>query len=82
VIIQSNIVLQPVGFGLQCDGDIGDFSFFIAGEGAYLNVRQGHRGNTLEFSFNFPALSPENSLVVTILSKTQIRVVRAYKIPP
>ena len=82
VIIQSNITIQPTGFGLQCDGEIGDFGFFIAGQGAYLNVHEGHKGNTLEFGFSYPPLTPENSLVVTIFSKTQIKVISAYKLHP
>lgn len=80
VIIQSNITLQPIEFGLECSGEIGDFNFFIAGQGAYMNVRKKIEDNILAFGFNFPPLSPENSLVVTILSKTQIRVTKFFKV--
>jgi hypothetical protein len=79
VIIQSNVVIQPVGFGLQCDGEIGSIDFFIAGQSVYMYKWSRSKGNTLEFGFDYPQLSPENSLVVTILSKTQMKAIKLYK---
>ena len=82
VIIQSNIVIQPVAFALECDGEIGDFSFFIAGQTAYMSVRKSIRGNIAEIRFSFPPLTPESPLVVTIQSKSKIQVIKAYKLNP
>lgn len=86
VIIQSNVVIQPVGFGLECDGEIGDFSFFIAGQTAYMSVQKGIGGganrNVAIIKFGFPPLTPESPMVVTLFSKTQIKVVKAYKLNP
>lgn len=79
VIIQSNVVIQPVSFALECDGEIGDSSFFIAGQAVYMSVQKTIRGNVAEISFNFPSLTPESPLVVTLLSRAQIKVVKAYK---
>jgi hypothetical protein len=85
VIIQSNIRLEPVAFALECDGEVGKVSFFIAGQGVYMMTQTGVTGdkkNVAFVKFTFPPLTPETPLVVTLLSKSQIRVVRAYKLNP
>lgn len=80
VIIQSNIVMQPVSIALECNGEIGDFSFFIAGQVVYMNVRKSINGNVAQLSFGSPPLTPESPLVITLLSKKQISVIKAYKL--
>ena len=85
VIIQSNVTLDPVAFALECDGEVGKVNFFIAGQGAYMNVQTGVTGpakNIALVRFSFPPLRPETPLVVTLLSKSQIRVIKAYKLNP
>lgn len=77
IIIQSNITIQPVGFAFVCDGEVGKVQFFIAGQGAYLNVQTGIAGEKKNIGyvrFSFPPLQPETPLVVTLLSKGDIRV--------
>ena len=44
VILQSNVVLDPVAIALECNGEVGKVNFFIAGQGAYLNVQTGVSG--------------------------------------
>jgi hypothetical protein len=83
VIIQSNVVLDNVNFALECDGEIGNVEFFVAGQGIYMSKRIGIGGpnnNTATVAFAFPPLRPETPLVITLLSKAQIRVVKAYKL--
>lgn len=82
VIIQSNVTLQSVALGLECDGIIGDFTWFIAGQMAYMSVMKGISGNVAELRFSYPPLTPESALVITVYSKSQIRVVKAYKLHP
>jgi hypothetical protein len=85
VIIQTNIRLEPVAFALECDGEIGKVDFFVAGQGIYMMVRKGITGDKMNVAivgFSLPALIPETPLVVTLLSKSQIRVVKAYKPNP
>jgi hypothetical protein len=85
VIIQSNIVIQPVAFALECDGEVGKVSFFIAGQAVYMNVQTGiadSNKNVAIIRFSFPPLTPENPMVVTLLSKTQVKVVKASKLNP
>ena len=85
VIIQSNIVIQPVALALECDGEIGKVSFFIGGQGVYMNVQTGIAGankNVAVVRFSFPSLTPESPMVVTLLSKTQVKVVKASKLNP
>jgi hypothetical protein len=83
IIIQSNITIQPVGFAFVCTGEVGKLNFFIAGQGAYMNVQTGIAGekNTVGFvKFSFPPLTPETPLVVTLLSKGDIRVTEVQQI--
>jgi len=77
VIIQTNINIQPVGFAFVCTGEVGDINFFIAGQGAYMNVQTGIAGEKKNIGFvkfSFPPLTPETPMVVTLLSKGDIRV--------
>lgn len=85
VIIQSNITVDPVAFAFQCDGEVGRVDFFIAGQGAYMNVQVGpaaQNKNIAIVRFGFPPLRPETPLVLTILSEKEIHVVRAFKLNP
>jgi hypothetical protein len=85
IIIQSNIVIQPVAFAFECDGEVGKVNFFIAGQGVYMNIMTGvarDNKNIAIVRFSFPSLTPESPLVVTLLSKTQIKVIKAYKLNP
>ena len=83
VIIQTDINIQPVGFAFVCTGMVGDVKFFIAGQGAYLSVTTGISGekkNIAFVKFAFPPLTPETPLVVTLLSKEDIRVTEVQQI--
>jgi hypothetical protein len=82
VIIQSNIVIQPVAIALECNGAIGSLDFFIAGQMAYMSVQKRIKNNIAIIKFSFPPITPESPMVVTLLSKTQIKVVKVYKINP
>jgi hypothetical protein len=42
----------------------------------------GEKKNIAFIKFTFPPLTPETPLVVTLLSRSQIRVVKAYKLNP
>jgi hypothetical protein len=83
VIIQTNINIQPVGFAFACTGEVGDVKFFIAGQSAYLSVATGISGekkNIAFVKFAFPSLAPETPLVVTLLSKEDIRVTEVQQV--
>jgi hypothetical protein len=82
VIIQSNIVIQPIAFAFECDGKVGKINFFIAGQTAYMGIQTSINNNIATLRINYPPLTPESPLVVTLLSKSQIRVVKAYKLTP
>jgi hypothetical protein len=50
-----------------------------------MNVQTGRAGpanNIAVVRFSFPPLRPETPLVITLLSKAQIRVTKAYKLNP
>lgn len=84
IIIQSDVVIDPVSFAIECTGPVGQVSSFISGQGAYMNVyngpAEGHP-NVAIVHFTFPPLKPETPLVVTILSKDDIRVKAIEKMP-
>jgi hypothetical protein len=83
IIIQSNITIRPVGFAFACTGEVGKIDFFIAGQSAYLSVTTGISGekkNIPFVKFAFPPLVPETPLVVTLLSKEDIRVTEVQQI--
>ena len=75
VIIQTNINIQPLGFEFVCDGPVGGIDFFIAGQIVYQMKETGVKGNIAYFKLGYPPLRPETPLVVTLLSKENIRVV-------
>jgi hypothetical protein len=77
VVIQTNVTIQPVGLAFQCTGEVGKVDFFVVGSGVSMNVTTGIGGsnNSVAFvKFSFPPVTPEAPLVVTLLSKTDIRV--------
>jgi hypothetical protein len=85
VIVQSNIVIQPVAMGFECDGPVGKVDFFVAGQGVYMSKQTGVMGqnnNIAIVKFGLPALRPETPMVVTLLSKSQIRVTKILKLAP
>ena len=85
VIIQSNVTIQPFGVALECDKEVGKVNFFIAGQAVNMSMMTdivGPQKNIALLRFGFPPLTPESSLIVTLLSKTQIRVVKASKLNP
>jgi hypothetical protein len=82
VIISSDTTI-PVGFAILCTGEVGKVNAFIAGHGAYMDTFIGpspNNKNVAVVKFSFPSLAPESPLVVTILSKTDIRVQEIGKI--
>jgi hypothetical protein len=84
VFIQTDTTIQPVAFEIDCDHPIVDGKFFIAGQGIYFNSADGYSEDhkSYKFSFHVPPLTPESSLVVTLLSKEDIRVTRIARIQP
>ena len=81
VIIQTTTTIQPASFRIECTGDIADVKFFVAGQPAMMNMRTDINGNVAFVSFGFPPFTPESPLVVTLLSKTDIRVKQIDRLP-
>jgi hypothetical protein len=83
IIISSDVKIDPVGFAIECTGEVGKVSFFVTGQGAYMMTYAGpapNNPNVAIVKFAFPALQPETPLVVTIFSKTDIRVKQLAKL--
>ena len=81
VTIQSNQQI-PASFVFECSGDVGKVDAFLVGHSAMMEVLLGRGQNPNEaiVHFGYPPLSPQSPLIVTILSKEDIRVqsVRPY----
>ncbi len=76
VIIQTDVAIQPTAFKITCDQDIAEAHFFLAGVGIYMGVtdRIPEDRKSYLFGFQMPAFTPETSLVATLFSKEDIRV--------
>jgi hypothetical protein len=77
IIVQTDITLQPVALAIECDGEINEFGFFMGGQMVYMSVYKGiigSKNNIAILKFAFPPVTPETPLVITILSKTDVRV--------
>ena len=80
VIIQPDMQM-PASFRIKCDGPIADAQFYIAGQGATMNVRTGVDGNSYIVSVGYPPIGPTNPLVVNLYSKEKINVTRVESFP-
>ncbi len=84
VIIQTDATIQPAGFKIECDGEISNGDFFVAGQPAMMSVASGLSNNKRSFllSFKYPPLTPESPVVVTLQSSSDIHVTKVEHIPP
>jgi hypothetical protein len=75
--LQSDVPSQPTAFMIECSGPIEEGKFFIAGQGVMMGVAYGVQPDRRHFYFRFqyPPFTPESPIVVTLLSKEDIRVV-------
>lgn len=83
VTIQSDQSI-PVSFAIECTGPVSKVDAFLVGQGAYMSVLLGTlqgNPNVAVVKIGFPPLTPQTPLVVTILSKENIRVtgIRPYQ---
>jgi hypothetical protein len=84
VIIQSDITISPVDFGIECTGEVSSVTSFLTGQGVYMSVYNGaapNNKNVAVVRFTFPPMEPSTPLVVTILSKEDIRVKQIIRYP-
>jgi hypothetical protein len=63
-----------VAFAIERTGEIGAVDAFWVGQGAYLSRLVGVNRSEAVVKFGYPPLTPQTSLIVTILSKGDIRV--------
>jgi hypothetical protein len=82
VTISTDVMSQPTALMVECDGDIEDGDFFVAGQllmmGMGYGVQQDKRRFALKFSF--PPFTPQSPIVLTLFSKTEIRVIAVRRI--
>jgi hypothetical protein len=82
VIMQTDIPIQPVAFGVKFDNIISSADAFIVGEGNYTMKATSISSDRKSFMFSFhsPAFTPSSCLVVTVQSKYDIRVTKVEKL--
>jgi hypothetical protein len=76
VTIQSDQQM-PASFAIECTGEVGKVEAFLVGHTMGMGVMLGTLTNNPSVAivhFEYPPLSPQSPLVVTILSKEDIRV--------
>jgi hypothetical protein len=80
VIVQTEQNNFPVSFAFGCTGPIGGMTYFIAGQAstsfADLEANAGQGKSTAELRFSSPTMTPSTPLVVTLYSKSEIRVLQ------
>lgn len=76
VIIETEVLMNNAGFSIECDGPIVDGRFFVTGQPVMMNVRTTKANSTFAFSFGYPPFTPQSPIVVTLVSKTQIKATK------
>lgn len=75
-VVQVESSIQPVWLIIECDAELGEVRLNTSSGGPFINQRSGFARNRrvgLE-QFQYPPLTPENPLVVTVMSKTPIKI--------
>jgi hypothetical protein len=80
VIVQTEQHTFPVSFAFGCTGPIGGMTYFVAGQLSTsftdLVANAGQGKSTAVLRFSSPVMTPNTPLVVTLYSKTEIRVLQ------
>jgi hypothetical protein len=80
VIVQSEQSTFPVSFAFGCTGPIGGMTYFVAGQPSTsftdLEANAGQGKSTAVLRFSSPTMTPSTPLVVTLYSKSEIRVLQ------
>lgn len=80
VTIQTSAPIQPAHFKLEFSGQIANPEFSVVGAGAILGMSLSARPTEVEVSFASPPVTPEAPLVVTVLSKEDVRVKKIIRV--
>jgi hypothetical protein len=81
VILQTDVQQQPTAFIIECDGEITAGEFFMAGQAVMMGVAYGVQPDKKRFYLrvSFPPFTPQSPIVVTLLSKSAVRVTRVER---
>lgn len=76
VIIQTDASIEPASFVIDCDAEIESATFFVTGQIALVNERHELSADKKAFALRFgaPPFTPETPIVVTLVSRTDVRV--------
>lgn len=80
VIIQTNVPIQPTGLLVHCNGEIYKGQFFVAGQPVMMSVGEGWKGSDYQLQFGSPPFTPQSPVVVTLFSKSPIKVIGVNRI--
>ncbi len=86
VVVQTNVVIQPVSIVFRCDGEIGKGEVEFAGDAGsiFTKIRSGvllESQDRFLASFENPAFAPEKAMLVMLFSKTPIKVIEFFQTP-
>ena len=85
LVMRSEVTIQPVAFRVECDHEIsGGKRPVIVGQTTYRNyaTKMSSDRKALMFSFESPALTPDQRLVFSLISADDIRVTNVERIQP
>jgi len=77
VVLQTDSSIEPVAFGLICNGDVGKGDAGFTGGGAYMQTKSGQLDNNAHmwgFEWKYPAFTAADPIVVNLYSKEHIEV--------
>jgi hypothetical protein len=83
VILQTDASIEPVAFGIECDGDIGDADAIFVNGGMMVQTKNGFLNKSTKlwgFEWSSPAFTPDKPIAITVFSKTYVRVVKLQQL--
>jgi hypothetical protein len=72
ITVQSTVKVQPVHFRVICSDVIGQAQAGVAGASVHMGVMESIDKNTFEFSFESPAFTPQQPIIVKLFSAKRI----------
>lgn len=83
VVLQTDQEIAPVAFELICDGNVGRGEANFNGGAVFTQSKSGgmdNAPNTFGFEWATPAFTPNNPIIVTLWSKSPLKVLSIQKI--
>ncbi len=84
ITVQVASSIQQMALRITCDGPIEEGTYNVVGQGIYTKTRTGISGrdhNQYFVSFESPPVTPQNPLIIMLMSKAAIKVTQVDRVP-